>query len=159
VLTKELISILEKREFLSVATCGLNNRPNAAPKFLLKVDEEHIYLVDYTIGTTWQNLKVNPRLSLSFMDQNTLKGYQINGDVQIIDKGPAYKKMHKEMMDKEVHLTTKHIIEDVRGEGRHDNYEVIIREKFVIFEMKIDEVVEIGVRGELKRRRAKIKTV
>jgi len=158
-LTKELISLLDKREFLSVATCGSINRPNAAPKFLLKVDKEHIYLVDYTIGTTWQNLKVNPKLSLSFMDQNTLKGYQINGNVRMIEKGSVYKKMHKEMMDKEVRLTAKHIIEDVRGEGKHDNYEVAIREKFVIFDVKINEIVEIGIRGELKRRKARAKTV
>ena len=63
------------------------------------------------------------------------------------------------MADKEVRLTAKHIIEDVRGEGRHDNYEVVIREKFVIFEVKIDEVVEIGIRGEVKRTRTKRKTV
>ena len=55
--TDELIKLLEKHEFISVATCDFKGRPNAVPKFLLKVEGDFIYLVDYTIGTTWKNLK------------------------------------------------------------------------------------------------------
>lgn len=157
-LTKKLQELLGKREFISVATCTSDGRPNAAPKFLLKFTNDQIYLVDYTISTTWRNLKVNPRISMSLIDPNTLAGYQINGSVRIIEKGRLYDKMHKEMMDKEIRLTAKHILEDVRGEAKHEGYEVVIREKFVIFEVTIDEVVKIGIKGELERNKQVSKT-
>lgn len=150
-LSEGLLKLLENREFISVATCDFKGRPNAAPKFLLKAGKSRIYLVDYTIGTTWRNLKTNPRTSLSFIDPATLKGYQLNGAARIIDKGREYDRMFNQMQDKEIRLTTKHIIEDVRGMSRHDNFEVVITEKFVVLEVKIEEVVEIGIRGELKR--------
>jgi len=153
-LTKKLIELLEKREFVSVATCSIDCTPNAAPKFLLKVEGDSLYLVDYTLGATCKNLKVNPRASVSFVDPNTLKGYQLNGQVRIIEKGPKFKKMRNEMLDKEIRLTTKHIIEDVRGEGKHESFEVVITERFIILHLIIDEMVEIGLKGELKRSKA-----
>ena len=152
-ITKELVELLNKREFVSLATCDFKGRPNAAPKFLLKADEEHIYLVDYTISTTYQNLKLNPRVSISFIDPRTLMGYQLNGAVAIIEKGPIFDRMHKDMIDKEIRLTAQHLIEDVRGGQKHDVYEVEITEKVVIFEVKVDEIVEIGTKGDLKRRK------
>ncbi|MDD5422720.1 MAG: pyridoxamine 5'-phosphate oxidase family protein [Candidatus Omnitrophota bacterium] len=154
-LSKELIKLLETREFISIATCDFKGRPNAAPKFLLKTDNEFMYLVDYTISTTWRNLKINPRASMSLIDPSTLKGYQLNGTVKIIEKGPKYKKMRKEMLDKEIRLTAKHIIDDVRGTSKHESFEVVITENFVIFEVRITEVVEIGIKGELKRFKSK----
>ena len=150
-LPKELSDLLEKREFISVATCDFKGRPNAAPKFVLKVENNCIYLVDYTIGTTWKNLKVNPRISMSLTDTRTLKGYQLNGTVKIMSRGKIYDKMRKEMMDKEVRLTTQRIIDEVRGQPTHETFEVLISEKFVIFEIRVDEVVEMDIHGGLKR--------
>lgn len=149
----ELLHLLEKREFISVATCDLKGRPNAAPKFVLKADEGHLYLVDYTIGMTYQNLKVNPRVSVSFIDPRSLKGYQLNGTAVIIEKGRLYEKMRREMVEKEIRLTAEHLIQDVRGEARHDVFEVGIGEKYVVFKVAVDEVVEIGPRGEITRKR------
>ena len=150
-LTKELIDLLEKREFISVATCDFKGRPNAAPKFVLKVESGRVYLVDYTIGTTLGNLKVNPRISMSLVDVRTLKSYQFNGSVKVMMRGKLYDKMRNEMMNKEVRLTTQRIIDEVRGHPTHETFEVLISEKFVIFEVTIDEVVEMDIHGGLKR--------
>lgn len=148
----ELLGLLEKREFISVATCDLKGRPNAAPKFILKADHENIYLIDYTIGMTYDNLKLNPRVSMSFIDPRSLKGYQLNGKATIIEKGRLYDKMRKEMLEKEIRLTAEHIIQDIRGEARHDTFEVGLSEKYVVFKLTVYEVVEIGPRGELIRK-------
>ena len=78
-LPKKIKELLENREFISVATCDFKGRPNAAPKFFLKFEHNFIYLVDYTIGMTWENLKVNPKASLSLMDPDT-GGLQLPND-------------------------------------------------------------------------------
>ena len=154
-LSKELIDLLEKREFVSVATCDFKGRPNAAPKFVLKVENDCVYLIDYTIGTSWKNLKINSRISMSLTDIRTLKGYQLNGSVKIITRGKLYDKMRAEMMDKEVRLTTQRIIDEVRGHPTHETFEVSISEKFIIFEVRIDEVVEMDIYGGLMRNKKK----
>jgi hypothetical protein len=96
---------------------------------------------------------LNPRASLSFIDPRTLTGYQVNGAVTILDAGTTYEKLRDETVDKEIRLTAQHLIEDVRGSHKHETYEVDITEKFVIFEIAVDEIVEIGTKGDLKRRK------
>ncbi len=150
-LPEKIAQLLETREFISVATCDFAGRPNAAPKFFLKFENNFIYLVDYTIGMTWDNLRINPKASLSLMDPHTLIGYQLNGPVEIIDKGREYDGLLSEFKKKGIGLSVKRIIEGVSSGKKHDAFEVSLPERFVIFKMKIEDFAEIGPRGELKR--------
>ena len=54
-------------------------------------------------------------------------------------------------MYEEINLSVERVIEGVCREKTHASFEVAIPEDFVIFKVKIEEVVEIGPRGDLKR--------
>jgi len=151
VINKNIKTLIESREFISVATCDLEGRPNAAPKFLLKVDSSHIYLVDYIIGRTFRNLSVNPRASLSFFDNSTLVGYQINGSVQIIDSGPEYLAALEELQRKEIDLAATRIIDGVIKGEAHKAYEVGVSKEFVVLIVKVEEIVQMHPSGALRR--------
>jgi predicted pyridoxine 5'-phosphate oxidase superfamily flavin-nucleotide-binding protein len=142
---------IKAKEFISVATCDFKGRPNAAPKFVLKIQGNFLYLIDYTIGKTWENIRINPKVSLSFVEQNNLNCYQLNGSVEIIDGGGEYENIQDEVLNKQISLSTKRIIEGVLAGKSHGNYEVAIPEKFVVFKVRIEEIVEIGAKGEINR--------
>ena len=149
-LNSDLAKLLKEREFISIATCDFQGRPNVVPKFILKIDNSHIYLVDYVLGTTYNNIKVNPRISLSIMNVDHLTGYQINGTAQLITSGEEFKKLRTELTEKQVQLSAKRVIDALRGK-RHDVFEVGLPEHSLIIKIKIEEVVEISVSGKLKR--------
>lgn len=150
-INKSLQGLIESREFISLASCDLEGRPNAAPKFLLKVAGNCLYLVDYIIGRTFSNLQLNPRASLSFIDSNTLIGYQINGRVEIIDSGAEYEGIIKEVHNKQLDLSIARVIEGVTKGTAHKSFEVAVPDQFVIFKVKMEEVVEMRPSGILKR--------
>lgn len=149
-MNKKVFELLKKRGFVSVATCDLEGRPNAAPKFILKLENNFIYLVDYSIGRTSRNLRLNPRISISFMDNDTLMGYQLNGSVEIIDSGQEYDALVKELSQKELELSTRRIIEGVTKGKPHEGFELSLSEEFVIFKVKVGEIVEIASSGTLR---------
>lgn len=150
-IAKKINEIIKDFDFVPVATCDLEGSPNVAPKFFLKVENNHIYLIDYVIGRTFQNLVVNPRASLAITDRDSLTGYQINGGVEILSEGPVHDKLVNEFQTREINLSSKRIVEGVlRGES-HQNFEVAFPKKVVVFKVKISEVVEIRSSGELKR--------
>lgn len=153
-LTKTVNEFLKTRVFVSVATCDLRGNPSAAPKLILKIDGNFIFLVDYALSKTYDNLKCNPRISLSFSDSDNLKGYQINGSVELIEQGRIYEEFSVELNQKEVSLSTDRIIKGINSGKHHENFEVAIPKKFVIFKVKIEEVVEILYGGGLKREKA-----
>lgn len=149
-MNRKAFELLKNREFVSVATSDHDARPNAAPKFVLKIENHFVYLVDYSIGRTSRNLAVNPRISISFMDRDTLMGYQLNGPVEIINKGQEYDSLVKDLLQKELELSTKRIIEGVTKGKPHEGFELSLSEKFIIFKVKVEEIVEIASSGTLK---------
>ena len=152
-IAKKINDLIKDDDFIAVATCDLEGNPNVAPKLFLKVENNHIYLIDYVIGKTFQNLVVNPKASLAVTDKDTLTGYQINGPVEILSEGDEYGKLVEEFQKKELGLSSRRIIEGVlRGES-HASFEVAFPSKVVVFKVKISEVVEIRSSGELKRER------
>ncbi len=140
-ITKKIADLLKNREFISVASCDFEGRPNVAPKFLLKIEDGFIYLVDYVVGRTFENLKINPRVSLSVMDTDALKGYQINGSVEIIEKGQLYDSILNELKNKEISLATERVIKGVQRGQKHQSFEVAFPERIAIFKMKKEEAV------------------
>ena len=138
-ITEKLKRFLLTKEFVSAGTSDLSGQPNAVPKYIIKIDSGFIYLADYVIGKTFQNLKVNPKISLSTIDMKTLEGWRINGIVRIMTRGTQYKKLSKTMIELEVHNTARRIIEDVRGVQKHNVYEVSFPKKVVIFKVKCEK--------------------
>jgi nitroimidazol reductase NimA-like FMN-containing flavoprotein (pyridoxamine 5'-phosphate oxidase superfamily) len=150
-IAKKISELIKELGFVAVATCDLDGRPNVAPKFFLKEEDGHIYLVDYVIGRTSQNLSVNPRASISIMDEKNLTGYQVNGCVEILSEGDEYDKAAQEFLKKEINLSTRRIVEGVKKGERHNTFEAAFPNRIVVFKVMIDEAVEIGPGGELKK--------
>ncbi len=155
IISKELNKVLRKKEFINVGSCDFKGRPNVAPKFLLKVDGDYMYLVDYVMGRTWRNLKKNPRLSLSTLNQDTLMGYQLNGSVDMIKEGSSYEKLLTEYRDKQIDFSAVRVAEGVRRGREHEHTEAAFPEKVVFFKVKIEEIVKIVPTGKLNRRKSK----
>ncbi|MFA5008473.1 MAG: pyridoxamine 5'-phosphate oxidase family protein [Candidatus Omnitrophota bacterium] len=154
-LTEEMRRFLERKEFIDVGTCDSSGRPNVAPKFLIKVEDDNIYLADYVFGRTFVNLKKNSRASLSTINLDTLIGYQINGIAKIIVSGQEFKKLIKEMQAKQVKFSASRLIEGLRKETRFKDFEVTFPEKACIFKIKIEEVARIGKSGKVQRKKHK----
>jgi predicted pyridoxine 5'-phosphate oxidase superfamily flavin-nucleotide-binding protein len=153
--TQDIHNLLKDREFINVATCDFEGRPNVAPKFILKTDATHIVLIDYVIGRTCANLKINPRISLSMMDLETLTGYQFNGVAEIIEKGAEYEKLIHELTLREISLSAKRIIEGIDSGKKHKSFELAFSDRITIFKVLINEFIEILPHGKLRREEIK----
>lgn len=143
--------LLKGREFLSVATADLKGKPNAAPKFFLKYEKPHIYLIDYSFATTTSNLRENPRASLSFMDLENLEGYRLYGTVELIEKGKEHQLIGQEVEKKTLRLSATRVIEGSRTGKKYEHFELEMPDKFVAIKVKIEETTKIGPRGDLYR--------
>jgi len=152
-LIKEALDFLKSKTFINIATCGKQLRPNVAPKFLLKIEANSIYLIDYVKNTTLKNVKINPKVSISSINLETLKGYQINGRAEIIkkDKEAIHKDLLKEYDQKQINLSTKRLIEALHGKKKSAGYEAEFPKRVAIIKVKVDEAVGIGLQGNLER--------
>ena len=147
---EKALGVLKTREFIAVATADKVGRPNCAPKFLLKIEGKIVYFVDYSIGKTAENLKVNSVASLSFIDLNSLFGYILSGTVEIIEKGKIYDECLKKLREKAIELSVERVIKGVHAGKSHKEFELEIPERFLVYKVKIEEGSEITPRGVIK---------
>lgn len=148
---KIVTEIIRNRNFINVASCDAKGRPNGVSKLIVKIEGNTLVLVDYSIGRTYANLKSNPRVSVSFFDVERLKGYQINGPVEIVEEGAAYTEMASHLNAKEISLATERVIRGMTRGKPHEEYEMGKTKKFVFFKIRMDEIAEISYSGEIKR--------
>ncbi len=148
-ITEKILELLEKREFVSIGTATRDGRPNSVPKLFFRIQEDFIYLIDHVMGQTVRNIKENPLVSVSFMDQDALEGYRLNGSAKVIERGKKYDAMLKEWNERAVKLSANRVIEGLRTGKKHEHYEVEISEKFVILKIKVNHVIKVGRRGDI----------
>jgi len=151
-ITEEVRGLLENRGFVSIGTSDANGYPCVVPKFLIMVDNDFIYLADYLMGPTFENLKVNPKISLSVIDTDALIRYQINGTAELIDKGLEYDKLTNELRNKELNFTVERVIKGVQTGKKDKNFEVVFPDRFIVIKIKVKEIVKISSIGKLEKR-------
>jgi len=150
------LELIRKVEFVEMATADASGKPNSAPKFFLKTEGLSVYLIDYSVGRSAENIRVNPRVALSFIMMDTLTGYRLSGRAEIIRSGDVYNKCLDEMREKAIDLTTKRIIEGVREDKPHKYkaYELEMSGRILIYKINVEEGSEISPRGEIERDKA-----
>jgi general stress protein 26 len=148
-ITGKLEEILEKREFVSIATVDREGQPNSVPKFLYRGKGNFLYLLDYVIGKTIANLRENPKASVSFMDLDTLEAYRLNGTARIIEEGPVFDAALKGWNEKLIQLSTDRVIEAVRTGKKRGHYEMDMHDHLAVIKVHVESVIKIGRKGDV----------
>jgi predicted pyridoxine 5'-phosphate oxidase superfamily flavin-nucleotide-binding protein len=154
-MVENMKKFLLNKGFVSVATSDLSGQPHAVPKYIVEIEKGFIYLADYVIGKTFQNLKINPKISLSTLNVKTLEGLQINGVAKMITKGPKYKQLLKAMVEQEVYHSASRIVENVRRGRKAGTFELEFPEKVAMIKVKCEKITKISISGNLKIERIK----
>jgi len=87
------------------------------------------------------------------LDTESLRCYRFKGIASVIDKGPLHEKMKAEIDEKLQILTVNRIIEGVKSGKGHGSFIVNVSKEFVIFKVKITELIEYGLEDIRKRRK------
>ena len=148
---QKIAELLKGRAFLTLATASPAAQPNAVPKFILKFEAPNLYLIDYSIARTAENLRANPRASIALMDLDNLEGYRANGSVKLIEKGVEFDALAKELDKKLVKLSTDRVIDAMKTGKKNDHFELEIPDRFIVIKLTIEDVVKIGPQGDLFR--------
>ena len=81
-----------------VATASRDGIPNATPKGTVQViDDEHLVFADLFSLKTRENLKANPKVAVTVLDEKSYKGYQLKGSAELLTAGPVFDQVAEEL--------------------------------------------------------------
>ena len=81
-----------------VATASADGIPNATPKGSVSViDDQHLVFADLFSVKTRANLKENPKVAVTVVDEKSYKGYQLKGSAELLTAGPIFDQVAEEL--------------------------------------------------------------
>ena len=139
-ITKKFIEHSGRLKTIFVATCGSAGEPNCAPKMLISVAKSGaVYYLDYTFARSYANLRENPRISLSFMDDVEFLGYRLSGAAAILRPGSELDRAKGEWEARVIRYETERLINRLKGRYSTRESEISLPENFVIVKFTADE--------------------
>ncbi len=129
---------------VSVASCDLNGKPNSAAKLLVEVAEPNrVFFLDYNHTQTYSNIKKNPQLSISFMDDAAFTGYRMTGFGEIIDSGKEYDAARKSWEKRLIGYEADRMVQRITGRYSTKESENTLPKDFVIVKFTAKEAAVI----------------
>ena len=139
-ITKKFIDHGRRLKTIFVATCSSAGEPNCAPKMLINVARSGaVYYLDYAFAKSYANLKVNPRISLSFMDDVEFLGYRLSGAAAILRPGREFDRAKGEWESRVIRYEAERLINRLKGKYSTRESELLLPENFVIVKFIADE--------------------
>ena len=87
----EVRTVVEKVTPYPIATASPEGKPNLVyVSFLRVLDDETLQIADNFFNKTRANLDANPLLTVTCLDPESKKCYQIKGSCQVFTSGPEY---------------------------------------------------------------------
>ena len=81
----EIINFLQTQGFVIVSSVDKNGFPHSSCTAIVRIDPAGtIYLVDVYHGVTYENIKRNPLVSISVIDEHKFMGYCFKGKASIM---------------------------------------------------------------------------
>jgi len=118
VLTEEVQAAVGDIRLCFASTASRDGEPNVSPKGSLCIlDCDHLAFADIASLRTIANLRVNPRIEISMIDQLSRRGFRFNGTVTILKSGVILNKVATEMWEHEGpevpvhHVVQVHVLE------------------------------------------------
>lgn len=151
-ITSDMQRFLRNEEFLYVGTANDSGKPSVAPKFLIKIENDFVYLADFVMGATARNIRSNPQVALSVVHMAALEGYIIHGTAEILESGTEYDAVLPELDRKEVYFSASRIIESMHKQKKNKSFEVAFPKEVAILKVKAQEIIKIYPSGKLEKK-------
>lgn len=147
----EIINFLQRQHFVIVCTVDRNRFPHTSCKGIVDIDKKgKIYLLDLYRENTYRNLKENPYMSITAVDEHKFVGFCIKGIGQIVKEKDVDERLLNLWKDKLVKRITSRVIRNLqsgRGQGTHP--EATFPYPKHLIEMKVTEIVDLSDRKNM----------
>ncbi|NQT06330.1 MAG: pyridoxamine 5'-phosphate oxidase family protein [Candidatus Omnitrophica bacterium] len=144
-LDKNIIRFFKHQHFSVVTTVDANGMPHNSCKGVVEIDDAgRVYLLDLYKKETYKNLKRNPHVSITAVDEHKFIGYSIKGNAKIVNKGEL-DSGHIEAWEKRIsNRITQRLLKEIRGEKGHEKQpEALMPKPAYLILVEVESVVDL----------------
>ena len=141
----EIIQFLHNQSFVIVSTRDKDGTLHSACKGIIKIGPgRKIFLLDLYKGRTFENLKRNPYLSITAVDEHKFIGYCLKGKAELIPEIKLRNRIIKTWEDRITTRVTHRVLKNLREEKGHPRHpEALLPKPQYMIAMKIEEIIDL----------------
>jgi uncharacterized pyridoxamine 5'-phosphate oxidase family protein len=145
-LSKEVISFFQKQGFVIVSTLDAEGRIHCSAKGIVEICKKgKVHLIDLYRAHTFNNLKRNPTISITAIDEHRFVGYTLKGKAKIVERDNIKNHLIKKWEESVVKRISKRVIKNVREDKKSYHYpEARFSLAQYLIEIEVEEVVNLA---------------
>jgi predicted pyridoxine 5'-phosphate oxidase superfamily flavin-nucleotide-binding protein len=141
-----VIEFLRNQGFVIVASIDKNGFPHSSCKDIVKIDSSgQVYLADVYYGLTAENIKRNPQVSISAIDEQKFMGYCLKGRAKIISDSKMSKEFIKSWEDNITARLAKRLLHNLaQDKSRAHHPEASLPNPKQLIAVTVEEIVDLA---------------
>lgn len=144
-LNNEVIQFLHNQSYVIVSTVGKDESPHSACKGIVKIDRGgRIYLLDLYKQKTYENLRRNPRISITAVDEHKFTGYCLKGKAKTLPQTQLKSHIIRAWEARIASRLTQRVLKNMREEKGHPRHpEALLPKPEYLIVMEVEEVIDL----------------
>lgn len=144
-LSDTIINFFQNQGFIIVSTIDRNGAIHNSCKGIVKIKQNGIiYLLDLYRARTLANLKRNPHIGITAVDEHGFKGYCLKGKATLIKRENLDSKLVRVWEDKISSRIALRLLKNIRQEKGHPRHpEALLPKPEYMVLMQVNEIVDL----------------
>ena len=144
-LSSEIVQFLHNQGYVIVATIDADQSPHSACKGIVDIDHSgRIYLLDLYRQKTYENLRRNPNISITAVDEHKFKGYCLKGKAKTLTEDKLKAQLIKVWEDRIASRLTQRVLKNLREEKGHPRHpEALLPNPEYLIVMEVEEIIDL----------------
>jgi general stress protein 26 len=141
-----ITEFLRTQGFVVVSSIDKNGFPHNSCKDIIKVDASgKVYLIDVFYGVTVENIRRNPKVSISAIDEHKFMGYCLKGKAKVIPDDEISHEFIKSWEDNITSRLTKRLLHNLAKDKSHGYHpEASLPRPKHLISLEVEEIVNFA---------------
>ncbi|MFH1245391.1 MAG: pyridoxamine 5'-phosphate oxidase family protein [Candidatus Omnitrophota bacterium] len=147
-LPDDVYNFFHKQHCVIVSTIDPSGRPHSSCKGIVQINKNgQVYLIDLYDGRTFSNLKRNPHLAVTAVDEHRFKGFCLKGKAVLSKANELSAHIITAWENKIVQRITQRVVKNISGDKGHPHHpEFLLPKPKYMIVMQIEEIVDLTPR-------------
>lgn len=142
----QVIDFLSIQGFVIVSSIDKIGFPHSSCKNIVKINPiGEVYLVDVYNGVTGENIKRNPQVSISAVDEHKFVGYCLKGKARILPSDHISQEIIKSWEDNITSRLTKRLLKNLAQDKAYNHHpEASLPKPKHLIIMEVEEIIDLA---------------
>jgi len=143
--SSEIIRFFQNQGFVLVSTIDREGRPHNSCKGIVKIAQQgQVYLLDLYRGKTYENLRRNPHISITAVDEHRFIGYCLKGKAREMNEEKLKSQILKAWDERITSRITQRVLKNIHEEKGHPRHpEILLPRPEYMIVMEVEEIIDL----------------